>query len=392
MDERPELPPFPLEGVKLKVFLDFIEEMGGRQVFYKTVFEKEKSRSWGFCPCFSRSVLKAKEVPLTTTDVCNMFLKELTAAKAQSYVEYLTERNSPDVGMATAFIFHAWKYNFLDVVDALQYHFSSEPDVYIWFDLFSNNQHKTSSLPFKWWSETFLNAIGKLGRVVMVLSPWNNPIPFTRAWCLWEIYCAVETKSKFEVAITPEQYDAFVEGITSDYTQFYKMLANINVENSESFNPDDKTRIFNAVEIIDGGFSALNSMVIGKMRDWVLVAIDRSIEESKLKIQTQRESVDLGETVGSSSTIELSQESKDEIKKSRLVIWKRLLAKMSMMKDMGMFKKALEIGEKCLVEFADVDDELKFAQTYNNLGNVYDSLGEYKQAIESHEKSLQIRK
>ena len=129
MGERTELPPFPLEGVKLKVFLDFIESVGGRDAFYKTIFEKQQSGRWGFCPCFSRSTLKANRVPMTTTDVCNMFLKELTAAKAQSYVEYLTEKNSPDVGRATVFISHAWKYNFLDVVDALQHHFSSEPDV-----------------------------------------------------------------------------------------------------------------------------------------------------------------------------------------------------------------------------------------------------------------------
>lgn len=124
-------------------------------------------------------------LPFTTTDVCNNFLKPCTEAKGQSYVEYLTEKKSPDVGRATVFISNAWKYNFLDVVDALQHHFSREPDVYIWFDLFSNNQHKAPNLPFEWWSDTFKNAIGKLGRVVMVLSPWNNPIPFTRAWCLW---------------------------------------------------------------------------------------------------------------------------------------------------------------------------------------------------------------
>ena len=185
MDEQSELPPFPIEGVKLKVFIDFIEDMGGRQVFFKTIFEKQKSKYWGICPCLSRSTMKAKQVPLTTTDVCDMFLKEVTKEEKSSYVEYLAERSSPDVGKATVFISHAWKYNFLDVVDALQHHFSSEPDVYIWFDLFSNNQHKAPNLPFEWWSDTFKNAIGKLGRVVMVLSPWNNPIPFTRAWCLW---------------------------------------------------------------------------------------------------------------------------------------------------------------------------------------------------------------
>ena len=143
--------------------------------------------------------------PLTTTDVCNKFLKPITSEKQQSYCEYLQEQNSPDVGEATVFISHAWKYTFVEVVDALEHHFSKEPDIFIWFDLFSNNQHKAISFPFEWWRDTFLNAIGKLGRVVMVLSPWNNPIPFTRAWCLWEIYCAVSTGSKFEVAITPDQ-------------------------------------------------------------------------------------------------------------------------------------------------------------------------------------------
>ena len=42
-ERRSELPPFPLNGVKLNVFLDFIEDMSGRQVFYKTVFDEEQS-------------------------------------------------------------------------------------------------------------------------------------------------------------------------------------------------------------------------------------------------------------------------------------------------------------------------------------------------------------
>ncbi len=160
------------------------------------------------------------------------------------------------------------------------------------------------------------------------------------------------------------------------------MLSNINVENSESFNSDDKTRIFKSVKSIDGGFSALNSMVIGKMRDWVLVAIDRSIEESKSKIRTQRESVDLVETMGSTL--------KDEIKKSRLVIWDRLLAKMSMTIDMGKFKEAKEIGEECEVEFADIEERKYLSRTHNNLGKVSNKLGEHEKAIEYYDKALQI--
>ena len=31
----------------------------------------------------------------------------------------------------------------------------------------------------------------RFGRTVMVLAPWSNPVPFTRAWCLFEIYSTV---------------------------------------------------------------------------------------------------------------------------------------------------------------------------------------------------------
>ena len=41
------------------------------------------------------------------------------------------------------------------VVDALEYHFREQPDIVIWFDLFSNNQHKTVDLDLDWWCNTF---------------------------------------------------------------------------------------------------------------------------------------------------------------------------------------------------------------------------------------------
>ena len=92
MGEQTELPPFPTQGVKLKVFLDFVEEMGGRQVFFKTVNDSKGSlltQMKKLCPCFSRHSQVVATLPFTTTDVCNMFLKEVTCEKDQSYCEYL---------------------------------------------------------------------------------------------------------------------------------------------------------------------------------------------------------------------------------------------------------------------------------------------------------------
>ena len=72
------------------------------------------------------------------------------------------------------FISHAWKYQFLDVMDALRNYFRSEPNIIIWFDVFSVNQHAVVDVDLDfdwWWSPTI--------RTVMVLAPtekcWYPP-------------------------------------------------------------------------------------------------------------------------------------------------------------------------------------------------------------------------
>jgi len=178
---------FPKLGVRLCYLNDFISQCGGREVLEG----------------------------LTTTEVCERFVKPLTEKTQSSYCDLLHHINHPSVGEAKVFISHAWKFQFLDVVDSLVNHFKDNNDnsdniieinkeIIIWFDLFSNNQHKAVDLDFNYWSTTFKEAIEKFGRTVMVLSPWNDPVPLTRAWCLWELYCTVITNSTFEIAMTNE--------------------------------------------------------------------------------------------------------------------------------------------------------------------------------------------
>ena len=100
--------PFPKDGVKLGGFDEFIKRAGG----------------------------EAKLRDKTTTYVCNKFLKPLTSKSKGSYCDVLRQENSPDVGVAHLFISHAWKYKFLDVVNAIKHHLKDDKDAIIWFDLF----------------------------------------------------------------------------------------------------------------------------------------------------------------------------------------------------------------------------------------------------------------
>ena len=299
--------PFPKLGVQITVFRDLIRENGGEENFRG----------------------------LTTTDVCNKYIKPVVGQV--SYCEYLRKQPSRRslVGDGNVFVSHAWKYFYLDVVSALESHFSS--DLYIWFDLFSNNQVVAPNLDFDWWSTTFLEAIASFGYVVMVLAPWNDPIPFTRAWCLFELYCCVKCNAKFEVAMSSIEEDTFLREITVNNSKYLSMLGDINVNKSEAWNPEDLRRIMEVVSSIDGGASTINSMVCGKMRTWVLECIKKNVEDSALK-ENQRIA--------------------------------RMLAQGAILLDQGSPTDARECYQRCLDLLKTIEDEPS-----PNIGGAYYGLG-----------------
>jgi hypothetical protein len=244
----PEVPlkePLPLlkEGVKLSYVFEFLNQHGGRKAFEG----------------------------LTTTDVNFKFVKPDTASQEVSYCELLKLEGNPAVGQAQVFISHAWKCKFLDVVSALEYHFREEPDIVIWFDLFSNNQHKATELDFYWWNSTFKSAIKQIGRTVMVLAPWVDPIPLTRVLCLYELYCTADTGCKFEVAMSKHDRELFIKDITHDAVRCVnKLHAITNIKKAESSDPQERDRIFEVITKTVG-FAAFNSVIHEKLiRSWVV--------------------------------------------------------------------------------------------------------------------------
>ena len=34
---------------------------------------------------------------------------------------------------------------------------------------------------------------------------WHAPVPLTRCWCLWEIFCSIDTGASLEVALGPRE-------------------------------------------------------------------------------------------------------------------------------------------------------------------------------------------
>eukprot|EP01046_Picozoa_sp_COSAG06_P002695 COSAG06_NODE_98_length_24155_cov_29.681784_2_plen_1250_part_00 len=222
------------------------------------------------------------------------------------------------IGKPTHFFSHAWLQKFLNNVTALRSFVESRPagssEVFFWYDCFAIDQHECQypdpekpRKSSKWWSETFLGAIGSIGGTVMMLSPWDGPTPLTRAWCLWELYCTIKTGSEFSACLGPAEQAAFEAALFEDgttYRTLFAAFAAIDVSEAEAGSPADRSMILDAAQQVDGGLHALDNLAVAEMRKWFLaqvrrlaqVRLDRGGEQAAIEIGTAANALkDLGE-------------------------------------------------------------------------------------------------
>eukprot|EP00808_Paulinella_micropora_P011235 g76372.t1 len=216
----------------------------------------------------------------TTGDVVRDLVKPATADQKCSYEELLARSQDPQdragVATATVFLSHAWKYTFKQVVEAIAAHWPDKDNVrsqtFLWFDIFTVNQHQTFTVDPDFWFEAFRENVRTIGRTVLILSPWRNPVPLTRSWCLWEIFCTRLTKASFEICLSPTEVTDFEHALVKDFKSILDSLSRIDVKKEEAFKKEDQEKILALVEGMEGGAHELNKAVLAEMRAWVVQA------------------------------------------------------------------------------------------------------------------------
>lgn len=247
---------FPKDGVYLKWIRDvFVPSCGGRRILKN----------------------------MTTGQVCKRFTKKRTRKQQVTYCELLRQEERPNaVAKATLFVSHTFQYIFLDALDALLDHLQDELDTaVVWWDLFSLQQHRPDNWTFEFFKETFQSAIVDFRRVVMIMSPWNDPLTFKRGWCVFEAYCAIaagEDMVSFEIALNDAEKSRFLKDMNNMGTRaLNKMLAKVSAGKSQCTVDDDKTNIFQVIQE-DVGFSSLDSMLFKRYRQWVIATTQKALD------------------------------------------------------------------------------------------------------------------
>ena len=225
---------------------------------------------------------KALNRPATSTADCCFFsvVKPDTfdgpTGPSCAYTELLQRSNAlsdegrPLVGPATYFVSHAWSYDFRAFARALMEFWEERPrdevhrNCYFWIDIFSVDQHRASNGDFdsSFWETTFTEMIRTIGRTVVVLLPWSNPVPIRRIWCLWELFSTIETKSELWVAIPAEEEKLLDEACLLDCENVIKRIE-IDAEHADATDPNDKLKISKTILTKHGTWDVINSRVHG---------------------------------------------------------------------------------------------------------------------------------
>jgi tetratricopeptide (TPR) repeat protein len=243
---------FPVDGVPASYLRQLIDESGGEAALHG----------------------------MTTSDVKRFIIIPKTEASKLSLCAQLRLEGDARVQPATWFVSHPWQIRFLDLVEALEDFFSRKPGAVLWLDLLCTSQHSTALKPPEWWQETFYNAIGRIGQLVMVMTPWHNPVCLKRAWCLFELYACRRHGGCFDVALPSTDRACFLATIVESSDAFFDMLGTVNTSRSECSREIDKQRIFAAVRELEGGFTALDRSVLNTITEWLQVQLEQRREQA----------------------------------------------------------------------------------------------------------------
>ncbi|KAJ3040544.1 Kinesin light chain 3 [Rhizophlyctis rosea] len=242
----------PLLGVPVSFLQVFIAECGGR----------------------------AKLWSLTTAQVCEQFIIRRTN-RSISICDHLLSDPANGITTANLFISHCWQYVFLDTVDAITSYFEgkalseTEPEPIIWIDIFSLPQHGRSKIASDWLQTTFIDAIAHIRNMLMILTPWNQPLTLTRAWCVFELFACVHTKSSFNIALPPSEAPIFRECFASpsNTNAFRQAIASIKSKNSIATEKGDLLSIHGAIRE-SVGFEMLDRMVSSLLSAWMVSVLE----------------------------------------------------------------------------------------------------------------------
>ena len=312
----------------------------------------------------------------STYDFCEKYVKPITAQFQCSLLNLLNvivpTTTIQLLGViskqATIFVSHAWKYNNSRLLSCLVQLDNADND-FFWIDTLTVTQHKRPGKPareFQWWCDTFQKSVELIGRTVLVLQPFTDPIPLKRSWCLFEIFCSHNAANvRFDIVLDEEEEKAFSESLTNGNFKMHDWVAKIDLSTAEAGDPVDQENILKRVNATSGGVQRLNEIVMDVLREWFAKAgraLSASVRHngkggfSEKSLQSQLSVAQMLRSQGKLAEAEtlfrqLLAEVQAELGESHLYTLAIMGDLVNLLDDQGKFREAEAKGRKVMVNF-----------------------------------------
>lgn len=201
--------------------------------------------------------------------------------------------------------------------------------------------------------------------MLFVLSPWHAPIALTRAWCLWELFAAAEQNLNVVFHVSKLDQADMLEQIIEQEKEAIALLWSINISEAATTDTFDMQLITSLIQESNTTPNNVNTCIIQCLRKWIIELILVYI---------------------------------DEVESSHLENWKQKLSALlftilSWLQETDA-EKAIEVGERLLVLFKEVDgnDCLKLMHTHHALGKSYEIKNDMTKALLHYQEAFDLCK
>ena len=206
------------------------------------------------------------------------YADQLTRQDAREATAAVTRDSTANVGTATAFFSHPWNMRAREFFEVCVAAFG--PEDFVWIDLYLHNQF-SGTLGSEFWIGRFSNLVERIGKVVAVMTPWNDPVPLRRIWCLFELVCAIQGKDKgvaLELILAEEQKRNLIRAVRRESSQaVMNMLVEVKIANAEATVPEDKTLIWAEVMKLPQQDHGCDVHIKILLREWVFQTLRQAV-------------------------------------------------------------------------------------------------------------------
>ena len=206
---------------------------------------------------------------------------------------YVDVAQDEHAGRATAMLSYTWGYEVHTISKTLMTHcrrLRENPEEFrVWICAFCVNQWrvkeaiaKGSKVPFEVFQAEFGDKVKKIGKILALITPWDNPLYLTRVWTIYECYMGSTDKDvSFQFILPEEDEKSFSEVLRGDsavsmLSELFKTIGELRVQKAQARYADDRR---NVMKVLTG--SALDEQQLDALVEDRLEAKDElAVEEA----------------------------------------------------------------------------------------------------------------